>query len=123
MKKISQDKIITAFLESIKDSKLKANDSRIDNLKKILKKNKVSTSKFKKSLLERTATEDGETGTIYSSFILNDKQVEKISKLKKLKLEQKIDPSVIGGIKIITKTKLYDYTIANNLKLLKEQMK
>lgn len=69
-----------------------------------------------------------EKGFIYSSYKLDTSLVKKISeglskKLnKKVELEVKIDPSLIGGIKVVIGNRVYDDSIKNKLELMKTQL-
>ncbi len=70
-----------------------------------------------------------EKGIIYSSIKLNEDQISKIEKAfyakkkQKVQLENKIDESLIGGIKVIIKDHIYDGSIKNQLESLKSTLK
>ncbi len=67
-----------------------------------------------------------ERGTIYSSSKLDENSINKISKIieskinKKIELESIIDPSLIGGFKIILKNDIYDTSINSQLESIKK---
>ena len=76
---------------------------------------------FKESLYRFDDYLKIERGTIYSSTKLDEISINKISKIienkinKKIELENIIDPSLIGGFKIILKNDIYDTSINNQL--------
>ena len=66
-------------------------------------------------------------GTIYSTIYLQKDEInklelifKKINKIENVKLINKIDNSLIGGIKIIINDKVYDYSILHEINLLKK---
>ena len=69
-------------------------------------------------------------GTIFSTYKLEEKKMlliekiikNKIKRFKYIKLKNKIDKSLLGGIKIIIDDKIYDYSIINNINLLKKSI-
>lgn len=67
-------------------------------------------------------------GIVFSTYKLNQEQIlliEKVIKNKKfknIKLENKIDKSLINGIKIIIDNKVYNYSIANDIDMLKNKL-
>lgn len=64
-------------------------------------------------------------GILFSAIKLTDLQIKKISKKvsdhfhQEIKLVPKIDTSIIGGIKIRIENQVFDYTIFNQIKNLK----
>ncbi|MGP1413590.1 MAG: ATP synthase F1 subunit delta [Bacillales bacterium] len=69
-----------------------------------------------------------EQGIIYSSIALTDEEINKIQNnievkiSKKTQLINKIDTSLIGGIKVVLKNEIFDYSIQNQLKKLREKL-
>ena len=67
-----------------------------------------------------------ERGTIYSPNLLNKETIDKISLIigekinKKIELENKIDPTLIGGFKIILKNDIYDTSISSQIENIKK---
>ncbi len=67
-----------------------------------------------------------ERGTIYSSNKLTDETLNKISLIignkidKKIELENQVDPTLIGGFKIILKNDIYDTSIASQIENIKK---
>lgn len=67
-------------------------------------------------------------GTIFSANPLKQEQIEafqeKVAALvrKKVRLENKVDPSIIGGVKIFIGDKVIDATVKNKLQSLKESL-
>ena len=63
---------------------------------------------------------------IYSPDTLNKETIEKISLIigekinKKIELENKIDPTLIGGFKIILKNDIYDTSISSQIENIKK---
>ena len=72
---------------------------------------------------------DIKEGILYSAFPLNKKGIslieEKISKIEKCKvsLSLKVDPSLIGGIKVVVNNRVYDGSIKNKIYELKRNLK
>lgn len=67
-------------------------------------------------------------GIIYSTEKLDSKVIDRISaKISKLenrtvKLKNKIDPSLIGGVKVVVHDRIYDGSIKNQLSQMKENL-
>ena len=67
-------------------------------------------------------------GIVFSTYKLNQEQILLIEKViknkrfKNIKLENKIDKSLINGIKIIIDNKVYNYSIANDIDMLKNKL-
>ena len=67
-----------------------------------------------------------ERGTIYSPNKLNENTINKISLFignkinKKIELENQVDPTLIGGFKIILKNDIYDTSIINQIENIKK---
>lgn len=67
-------------------------------------------------------------GTIFSANPLKEEQIkafqDKVSALikKQVKLENKVDPSIIGGVKIFIGDRVIDATVKNKLQSLKESL-
>ena len=67
-------------------------------------------------------------GYIFTSMKLNDNDIERIENslskklLARVKLKQKVDPSLIGGIKISLEDKVYDASLKMKLNDLKEHL-
>ena len=68
-------------------------------------------------------------GIIYSTETLEEKKIIEIekalSKKNKLKVEltNRIDPSLIGGVKVVINNHVYDYSIANEINSLRSELK
>lgn len=66
--------------------------------------------------------------TVFSTILLDDRQQKELvrqlerSFKKKVIIENRIDPSVIGGIKIQKGSTYYDFSIEGNLKKLREML-
>ncbi|MDY6003799.1 MAG: F0F1 ATP synthase subunit delta [Bacilli bacterium] len=71
---------------------------------------------------------DIEEGIIYSTIKLNEDEINKISEAltkrtsKKVELKNKIDESLIGGVKIVIKDRVYDSSIKYKLEQLKSSL-
>lgn len=67
-------------------------------------------------------------GIIYSTTKLEDKKILEIEnalyqkKKKKVMLTNRIDPSLIGGIKVIIDNHIYDYSVQNELNLMHSKL-
>ena len=67
-------------------------------------------------------------GLIYSTLKLDQKVIdqieEKISKIENSKVELKniIDPSLIGGVKVVIKDHIYDGSIKHNIEMMKKDL-
>ena len=67
-------------------------------------------------------------GLIYSTVKLEEKVIsqieEKVSKMENSKVELKniIDPSLIGGVKIVIKDHIYDGSIKHNINMMKQDL-
>lgn len=70
-----------------------------------------------------------EKGIVYSTILLTEEEVKKIEniflvkKSKKVELINKIDKSLLGGIKVVIKDRVYDGSIKNQLAGLKKSLK
>lgn len=68
-------------------------------------------------------------GIIYSTSKLEPKKIAEIEKAlyqkkkKKVSLINRIDPSLIGGIKVVIDNHVYDYSIQNEINLMRSQLK
>ncbi|MFA6755009.1 MAG: ATP synthase F1 subunit delta [Bacilli bacterium] len=102
----------------------------IDYLKVILDNNRCF---YLKKILNETLFRfddqlDIERGTIYSTVNLTIEDVNKIKDVleknihKKLELKTKIDESLIGGVRVVLKDDIYDFTIKDRLVSLKETL-
>ena len=71
---------------------------------------------------------DIEEGIIYSTIKLNEDEINKISEAltkrtsKKVELKNQIDESLIGGVKIVIKDRVYDSSIKYKLEQLKSSL-
>lgn len=69
-----------------------------------------------------------EEGVIYTPYEISDQQVKDIEKAisqkenKKVTLQVRIDPSLVGGIKVQIKNRVYDGTIKNKVEMLKKEL-
>lgn len=69
-----------------------------------------------------------EEGVIYSPYEISDKQIKDIEKAiskkenKKVTLQVKIDPTLVGGIKVQISNRVYDGTIKNKVEMLKKEL-
>lgn len=69
-----------------------------------------------------------EQGTIYTPFELSNQQIKDIEKAiskkesKKVTLDVKIDPSLVGGVKVQINHRVYDGTIKNKVEMLKKEL-
>lgn len=69
-----------------------------------------------------------EQGIIYSPYEISDKQIKDIEKAisqkenKKVTLQVKLDPSLLGGIKVQISNRVYDGTIKNKVEMLKKEL-
>lgn len=76
---------------------------------------------FKESLLKFDAYLNVERGIVYSSSLLSDEEMKRIkltiehAKNKIVELDNIVDPSIIGGIKIVLNNDIYDSTINKKL--------
>ena len=67
-------------------------------------------------------------GLIYSTLKLDQKVIdqieEKVSKIEQSKVELKnvVDPSLIGGVKIVIKDHIYDGSIKHNIEMMKKDL-
>ena len=67
-------------------------------------------------------------GYIYSTLKLDQNTIQKISEKlskiehKQIELKNKIDPSLIGGVKVIIGDKVYDGSIKNHLEMMKNDL-
>ena len=67
-------------------------------------------------------------GLCYSAFLLSKEQIEKIEKTLSLKegktviLKNKINPSLIGGVKIIINDRVYDNSVVNRIENIKKNL-
>lgn len=68
-------------------------------------------------------------GFIYSKFPLSEKEVQSIEEAVTIrigttvKLENKEDPSILGGIKVVIGDQIFDGTLDNKLEQLKKQLR
>ena len=69
-----------------------------------------------------------EEGVIYSPYAISDQQIKDIEKAisqkenKKVTLTVTLDPSLVGGIKVQIKNRVYDGTIKNKVEMLKKEL-
>ena len=69
-----------------------------------------------------------EEGVIYTPYEISDKQIKDIEKAisqkenKKVTLKVRIDSSLVGGIKVQIKNRVYDGTIKNKVEMLKKEL-
>ena len=69
-----------------------------------------------------------EQGTIYTPYELTNQQIKDIEKAisqkenKKVTLEVKLDPSLVGGVKVQINHRVYDGTIKNKVEMLKKEL-
>ena len=69
-----------------------------------------------------------EQGTIYTPYELTDKQIKDIEKAisqkenKKVTLDVKLEPSLVGGVKVQISHRVYDGTIKNKVEMLKKEL-
>lgn len=99
-------------------------------LKVLVKKRRFNyLNEIIKSFKEQTNEYLGiEEGFVYSSYPLEDEQVKKLEEAmskkldKTVKLEAKVDESLIGGIKVEINNRVYDDSIKNKVSQLKKQI-
>ncbi|WP_294580131.1 F0F1 ATP synthase subunit delta [uncultured Thomasclavelia sp.] len=69
-----------------------------------------------------------EEGTLYTSFTLDNEQIKKIEaaigtkESKTIKLTVVNDPTLVGGIKVVIKNRVYDGSVKNKVSLLKKEL-
>lgn len=67
-------------------------------------------------------------GLCYSAFLLDKKQIEKLEKTlskkegKTIVLKNKVNPSLIGGVKIVINDHVYDSTVVNKIDNIKKNL-
>lgn len=116
----------------IVDKVFKRNSLAIRNFLKILIKNhrlnsyEVIFSRFNSMCNEENHVLEG---IVYSVDKLEDKKMHELEAALKVKnkvdveLTNRIDPSLIGGIKVVIDNHIYDYSIQNELMNMKSQLK
>lgn len=98
--------------------KILIENNRIDNLLDVL-------LSFNSACNEYRGVDEG---LVYSTISLDDKTIkqieEKISKIESRKVEliNKIDPALIGGVKVVINGHIYDGSIKNKLELMKTSL-
>lgn len=120
MKKITTKIIAEAFVESL-DKKLEAADARVELVYKLLKKNKLG-SRVEIFLKDVEELLDKKNGTIKASVVSKDKlSSSDHNKLKtklidyyktdKIKLDERVDEKVLGGVRIKVGDEVWDSTV------------
>ena len=117
---------------SLVDETFKNIDIDLKNLIKVVVNNSRSTylidilQSFNSYCNEYRGVDEG---IVYSISPLDESIIqgieEKISKKENVKVEliNKIDPSLIGGVKVVIHDHIYDGSIKNTLELMKQKMK
>ncbi|MCQ2794718.1 MAG: F0F1 ATP synthase subunit delta [Bacilli bacterium] len=121
-------------------------EKRYQVVDKVFKKNSVAVKNFLKILIKNHRLNTYETifhrfntlcneenhvleGIVYSVDKLEEKKIHELEKALKAKnkvdveLTNRIDPSLIGGIKVVINNHIYDYSIQNELMSMRNQLK
>lgn len=102
----------------------------VNFLKLLIKKRRIKhileiNQEFKELANEYLGIEEG---TLYTSFTLDSKQIKEVEaaiskkEQKTVKLTVINDPSLIGGIKVVIKNRVYDGSVKNKVSLLKKEL-
>jgi len=118
--------------ESVIDDCLKNNYSEIIiNFFKVIVKNGRANFLYKifnETLLRFEDELNIERGVVYSTIALSQEQIDKISDViekncnKHVSLINKIDPGLIGGIKVVLRNDIYDASLKTKIESLKEAL-
>lgn len=117
------------FLETI-HNEIKSREKTFSFLLTLVDENRMTLLDIIIQLLETQWLESNgiEKLNVYSAVALNDKLEEELIKAletffaKKIKIEKKIDATLLGGIKIQRGSIFYDFSIAGNLKKFKDAL-
>lgn len=130
------DVLTSAFLThedkyKVLETVLKGVDEDIVSLLKVVVKNNRSSYILDIFEAFNTLCNDSKgilEGIIYSTEKLDSKVIERISaKISKIEnrtveLKNKIDPSLIGGVKVVVHDRIYDGSIKNQISQMKESL-
>ena len=105
-------------------------ESIINFIKVILKNNRgyYLYSIFKETLMRFDDYLSIEQGVIYSTIVLDEKDILKVTQAierntnKKVVLRNVIDPSIIGGIKVVLKNDIYDASVLSRVEALRDSL-
>lgn len=135
-----------AVLLHLLKSEFLAIDKRYQSVDKVFKDKSLAVKNFLKILLKNHRLNSYSTifarfnslcneekhvleGIVYSTVKLKEQQIKELESALKAKhhvgieLTNRIDPSLIGGIKVVIDNHIYDYSIQNELLNMRSQLK